>query len=230
MSKKKKSMIIGTRSMVKKHTAIPRLKILDKPLDYVFQYKYLGVTIDEILSFNAHLNNTIKLVSHKIFLLNKIKYYITDDAAIKIYKAMILSYMDYGDIFFMNSNSTQVNKLQTLQNRALRICYNSRPKMPTDILHQSAQVPKLKARRVTHLLNFMYKNKGNNMMLNARIVRTRLHDAPVFATKLPTCEKYRMNVYYNGAVAWNSLPVHIRNTESYCIFKNKQKIWALGQI
>ena len=91
--------------MVKKHHDLPRLKIQGVPIDYVFQYKYLGVSIDKILSFWAHLNNTIKIVGHKISLLNKIRFYITEDAAIKIYKTMILPYLDYGYIFFINSNS-----------------------------------------------------------------------------------------------------------------------------
>ena len=157
-------MIVGTRSMVKKHRATPRLKISGKQIDFVHQYKYLGVTIDEILSFNTHLSNTIKLVSHKKFLLHKIKYYITEDASVKIYKSMIVPYLDFGDIFFMHSNAKQVKKLQTLQNRALRICYSDRPNVPTDMLHQSAQISKLKERRETHLLNFMYKNKTKLML------------------------------------------------------------------
>ena len=227
--KKTKSMIISTRSMVKKHAAIPRLKILGYPLEYVFQYKYLGVTIDEILSFNAHLNNTIKLVSHKIFLLHKIKYYITEDAAIKIYKSMIIPYIDYGDIFYMKSNVTQVKKLQTLQNRALRICH-ARPNVPINILHQSAKISKLIPRREAHLLNFMFKNRKNIKRLNNRNVRTRLHDAPVFITSKPNSEKYKANVFYNGAISWNDLPVHIRNIETHNIFKNTQKKWALSQI
>ena len=65
--KKTKSMIVGSRHKVKNHIAIPRLQISGRPLEYVYQYKYLGVTIDEILSFNSHLNNTIKIVSHKFF-------------------------------------------------------------------------------------------------------------------------------------------------------------------
>ena len=87
-------MIVGSRSMVKKHAVIPRLKISDIPLDFVHQYKYLGVTVDEILSFNAHLNKTIKLVSHNIFLLHEIQFNITDDAVIKMNKSMILPYLD----------------------------------------------------------------------------------------------------------------------------------------
>ena len=54
------------------------------------------------------------------------------------------------------------------------IYYKSRPEVFMDILQQSAQVPELKARRVTHLLNFMYKNKTNNKLLNNRNVRTRM--------------------------------------------------------
>ena len=118
--KQKKSMLLGTRSMVKNHNP-PKLKIQDVDLDYVFQYKYLGVIIDEILSFRAHLNNTIKLVAHKISLLNKLRFYITEEAATRIYKTMILPYMDYGDIFFINANSDQIKKLQTLQNKAIEL-------------------------------------------------------------------------------------------------------------
>ena len=148
--KKTKSMLIGTKSMVKKQNILPKLQIQNVAIDYVFQYKYLGVTIDERLSFRAHLNNTIKLVAHKISVLNKIRFYITDDAAIKIYKTMILPYLDYGDIFFMNSNLNQLNKLQTLQNRSLRISLKTQIFTPIDIMHQSVQIPKLSARRDTH--------------------------------------------------------------------------------
>ena len=133
--KKNKSMVVGTRSMVKKHVIIPRLKISGKNIEYVHQYKYLGVTIDEISSFNAHLSNTIKLVSQKKILLHKIRYYISEDAAIKIYKSMIMPYIDYDDIFFINSNANQIKKLQTLQDRALRICFNTGPKVPINMLH-----------------------------------------------------------------------------------------------
>ena len=65
-------MLLGTGLMVKKNTRIPKLQIQGIEIDYVSQYKYLGVTMDEILSFRAHLNNTIKLVSHTFFYLAKL--------------------------------------------------------------------------------------------------------------------------------------------------------------
>ena len=203
--KKTMSMVIGTRSMIKKRNVIPRLKIKNKTVDFVFQYKYLGVIIDQTLSFHNHLKNTIKLVAHKLFLLHKNRFYITESASIKIYKSMILPYLDYGDIFFMNANAEQLRKLQTLQNRALRcfeICIKTNS---IEMLHSSAQIPKLEPRRTSHLLNFMFKNRDNIEFLNTRNVRTRLHDAPVFITIKSNCEKAKNNVFYKGAVLWNKL-------------------------
>ena len=228
--KKTKSMIMGTRSMVKKHRFLPKLKIEGTTLNYVFQYKYLGITLDESLTFHNHLKNTIKILAHKIYLLQKIKYYITDDAATKIYKTMILPYAEYGDIFFINANNQQLKKLQTLQNRALRICLNVPLHTPVEILHQSVQIPMLKIRREVHLRNFMYKMKFNIKFLNMRDIRTRLHDAPVFEIMKPNCEKFKQNVFYIGAISWNILSIQNRNIETYEEFKNQQKKWALRQL
>ena len=104
------------------------------------------------------------------------------------------------------------------------------PNVPIDMLHQSAQFPKLIPRRITHLMNFMYKNRSNEKILNTRVVHTPLHHAPVFITKKQNNEKYKANVSYNSATMWNKLPVHIHNTETYDMFKNNQKQWAISQL
>ena len=70
----------------------------------------------------------------------------------------------------------------------------------------------------------MYKNKNNTVILNTRNIRTRLHDAPVFNTIKPLCEKYKANDYYKGALMWNRLPVHIRNIEKYKFQRKSKKM------
>ena len=83
-----------------------------------------------------------------------------------IYKSMILPYANYGGIFFVNANSKQLNKLQTLHNRALRICLKSIIYTPVEMLHQSTQIPMLDKRREVHLRNVMFKMKDNVNYLN----------------------------------------------------------------
>ena len=76
----------------------------------------------------------------------------------------------------------------------------------------------------------MFKNRNNENFLNTRQIRTRLHDAPVFVTIKPNCEKFKNSVFYKGATHWNSLSANTRNIETYEKFKNSQKLWALSQL
>ena len=124
---KTKQMVFGTRSMVKKAKNI-RLMVEGVALQVVPSYKYLGVTLDSTLSFNIHVKNVTTMVSYKAILLGKIRKYLQEDVALRIYKSMILPYFDYGDVIYGKSNQDSLDKLQRLQNKCLRICkgYNIR--------------------------------------------------------------------------------------------------------
>ena len=191
---KTKCMLLGTKQRIRKTRHYP-LCINNINLEYVLLYKYLGVTIDQTLSFNLHLNQLIKTISYKLFLLQKLRIDINCHASIQIYKSMILPYYDYGDILYQHSNSKLINKLQTLQNRALRICFGNRVLLNNDEMHLQAKICKLDKRRNTHVYNFMFKQKNNPDIVDIRNIRTRAHHAVLFTTKLPTCQKYKNNIF-----------------------------------
>ena len=72
-------------------------------------YKYLGITADQTLNSNPHLNQIIKTISYKLSLLSKLKTYITMEAAIQVYKSMVIPYFDYCDIIYY-CPSNQINQ------------------------------------------------------------------------------------------------------------------------
>ena len=164
------------------------------------------------------------------FMLSKIRRYIDFHTALTIYKTMILPVMEYGDIAYDNSDQKLLEKLQILQNRALRICLNRQGHIPVILLHRECKLAKLEARRIAHVRMFMYKQKGNEMIVNNMEIHTRAHDALLFTTILPRNEKYKRNIYYNGALKWNELSVQIRQCDTYETFKSKQKEWSLHTI
>ena len=71
--KKTKSVIFGTRYMLKKFSN-PKIELEGIVLENVGHYKYLGINLDSTLNFNKHMNCLLKTVSHKLFLLSKIHY------------------------------------------------------------------------------------------------------------------------------------------------------------
>ena len=143
--------------------------------------------------------------------------------ALLIYKSMLLPYFDYADVIYHKSNSRDLDKLQRLQNRCLRICMGYDRYFSTDRAHKLSNVAFLKDRRTSHVLNFMFKRKVNTELLNRREIRTRAHDAPLFNVKIPRCEPFKRSVGYFGSEAWNMLDPTTRNTKDYLLFKHQQK-------
>ena len=72
----------------------------------------------------------------------------------------------------------------------------------------------------------MFKQKGNVNIVNSRNVRTRAHDAILYTTVKPNNDKYKRNVLYKGALAWNNLPAIERNIENY---ENLKKTFRRGR-
>ena len=220
--KKTKYVTFGMKSQTRRvHNH--DLFIQNVKIDRVNSYKYLGMILDMNLNYNSHLENCLKLISHKAFLLSKIRRYINFNTAVTIYKTMILPIIEYGNILYNDSNQKLLNDLQVAQNRILRTCIYENRYIRTALLHHRCNLAKLKDRRMLHLSLFMYKQQDNVDIVNNRNVRTRAHDAILFTTIKPNNESYKRNIFYKGAINWNNLPVIERNIPTYVKFKNVQK-------
>ena len=227
--KKTKCMLFGSHVLLKKFKC-PKLSINNINIAFVHQHQYLGVILDPKLTFNKHFNNLIKITTHKINLLSKVRQYLSEIASLTIYKTIILPYFDYGDILFIKLSKRFLKKLDQLQKRAVKLCLRPGGINPEDqldisddVLLKNAKVAKLDNRRDAHLLNSMYKKKECIELLDIKAVNTRARAAPLFKTKIPKCEKYKNSVFFKGATKWNSLPTKARNIDSYDSFKNLQK-------
>ena len=95
--KKTKYTIFGLKSQTRRKLN-HEMFIEGTKIDRVQTYKYLGITLDMHLNYNKHLENIVRTISYKSLLLAKVRKYITQDVAIRIYKTMILPVLEYGDI------------------------------------------------------------------------------------------------------------------------------------
>ena len=224
---KTKVMAFGSRHKVKK-TRNVKIKLANELLKQVPSYKYLGMILDSTLNYNLHVNQVIRTILHKLLFLTKMKKYLRDDTALSIYKSMLLPY--YADVIFHNAPNKDIDKLQKLQNKCLKICMRRDRRSSTDVTHKLANVPFLKDRREAHVLNFMYNRKRKVQLLNNREIRTRAHDAPLFNVAIPRCEAYKRSVGYFGATMWNELPPARRNKATFLGFKYLQKEMMLSPL
>ena len=92
-------------------------------LQYVNHFNYLGIKMENTLTFEHHANETTRMVAHKLYLLSKIRKYINTQQAITIYRSMIVPYFDYGDIFLINISLKTIDKHCTKYHDMLHSIY-----------------------------------------------------------------------------------------------------------
>ena len=123
-------------------------------------------------------------------------------------------------LLYLN-NKQEIDKLQRLQNRCLRMCYNIHT--PADIgtiqLHENARIDQLSVRRDLALLNIMYDLRQNNMYRKETARVTRANQGYIFDLKVPNSGVYAKSPYYIGANKWNTLPLNLQNNHKKDQFK-----------
>ena len=186
--------------------------------------------LDRGLNCRGHLKEAFRLASHKVYLLSRIRKFITNDAALLVYKTKILPYLDCGDVLCLGSCNKSLSKLQSILNRALGVCISAPPGTSGSDTGSVAQMPELKHHRTAHLRNFMFKRKYRAEYIDCNPVRTRLHDATLMTTYRANYSADERSVSYKAAREWNNLSIQDRNIQLYETFKFRQKKWLYSKI
>ena len=192
-------------------------------LQYVTHFNYLGIKLDNSLTFELHACETIRTVAHKLYLLSRKRKYINIQQAITIYRSMIVPYCDYWDIFLVNINLKSIDKMQKLQNRALRICLALEGRSNVNMFHNTCNINKLAHRRHTHLLNYAFTRAQDHNFLKEGNRNLCRYDAQVLLEPKSNNKYFERSLFFQCSVNWNVLPASELNTQTGKKIKWKQK-------
>lgn len=203
---KSKTMSIGPT--VRRSKADADISMCGVMLDEISCYKHLGVKIDCNLDFKAHTKGILKNVSHKVYLLGRIRKYLTTKAAEMVFKSTILPLLDVGDVFYDCTTKSLLDKLQCLQNRAIRIIYRLGSRDNTDKMHSDMKILKLRDRRLLHILQLARWVSDKDENCNTRDLLTRAHEQgrKNLLTYRPNKRRCQQSCSYKAARLWNQLP------------------------
>ena len=143
----------------------------------------------------------------------------SEKTAAYIYKATILPIIDYSDVIYGLMTKQQEDKLQRIQNRALRAVFLGKV-MSVDEMHEKAKVQHLEQRREIHLLSLMFGRSFQTEYASNINRRTRQSQGRTLDVPQPRTNKLKKAPVYNGSVKWNSLPLWVRDTNSLVVVKN----------
>ena len=86
------------------------ISVNDIPLSKTNSFKYLGVTIQQNLTWSEHIDNIGKKVNQRLGLIRRIKHLLPFQARLTLYNSLVLPLFDYNDIIWGDKNNSSLSE------------------------------------------------------------------------------------------------------------------------
>ena len=222
-------MIFGTPKMTSIKTSGI---VLDSTLlERVKFTKFLGVLIDECLTWKNHIDCISKTISRNIGIMNKLKHYIPYRILHTLYCTLILPYLSYGILIWGNTCKSYLDKPVKLQKWAIRTISNSHYRCHTAPLFVKSNMLTVKDIYRLELGVFMYRSTICDLPTAFKDYFMKRSDIHNYETRQANNLEITNNkktfsdqcIRTNGPILWNSLPNALKNSNSVNHFRKQFK-------
>jgi len=192
-------------------TTQAHIKYEDKYIENVNNTKFLGLVVDNTLSWRPHVDKLSAKLNSATYIIRTLKPILTLKNLKMIYYSYVHSIMSYGLIFW--GNSSHSNIIFKIQKRIIRIITHSHYRASCRDLFKSLNILPLQSQYILSLAMFVVGNfeefttNSDIHSLNTR-QKSHLH---LPSTRMTKCQK---GVYYMGVKIYNKLPFKIRSLSS----------------
>ena len=132
---------------------IPNSKINSERMKRVTEFNFLGLTIDEQLSWSPHIQKIFNKISRTLGIMNHLKRFLNENILRLTYSSLILPYFQYSILTW----GFKIETLAKLQRRAFRMITNSCYNAHTDPLFKKLSLLKVKDIFRLNVLKVYYK-------------------------------------------------------------------------
>ena len=186
--------------------------------------KYLGLYIDSNLKWNIHIKHILSKINSVGFAIFKVRKWISEEVAWKIYNAHINSYLNYMNCVWGYACQTYLLPLQRAQNRILKTIKNLPYMYPSRELY-SSRILSLQNIYFYELLLIIYRIKYNLTKCNIDLISvSQIHSistrnqgnyyVPMVRSKLAS-----KNIFNIGLIIFNNLPQNLKSELSIKKYK-----------
>ena len=222
---KTESFLIGSRTMLARRKFLC-IKLCGQPIKHKETVKYLGLTLDQQLKWDVHIDVLFGKASKLVNYLSRLRHILNETCLKLIYNSLILPLFDYADLVYDSSNLQHTMKLQKLQNRAGRIILGINPykHVSNHAIHQILNWETLLIRRKKHINTMVFKCLHD---LSAPYLKESfkfasrsysLRSNGNLSLPKPKTEYCRRAFLYRGASNYNDLPQETKSCSSLITF------------
>lgn len=214
------------------------VKIGQQIIERVEQIKYLGVLIDNRITMESQIDSIIKKASSKINFLYRLKKKLTFETKKIVYNSIILPHFDFCSTLYIGCKNEQMNTLQVLQNRAMRIILDCEFGTHTEFMLNALKWMSINQRYKYNTLIYVFKIKNglapqylaNKLEYNGNFHNRNTRNRQELRLPNLKTELARKSIFYNGIKMFNELPSEIRRQTELYSFKRMVKAYVLENV
>lgn len=236
---KTKAMLVTTRQKRSRIDSDLNILFNDVRLLTVSNEKVLGIQIDNHLSWGDHIRKVTRKMSTNIWLLSKIKGYLSHEHRLVFYKSYIQPHLDYANIVWGSTAKSNIKQIERLQKRACRVIldYNTenvyQSMIDLKIMTVSERVFFRKAKLMYKVSNdltpvylsdmFSKRQQVDHDGNELQILRSVAADN--FVLPKPRTELYKSSLAFSGPVIWNCIDNNVKSAPSVESFHTRCLNW-----
>lgn len=200
--------------------------------------KFLGIEVDQSLTWKDHIETISSKIAKNIGIISRIAYLLPTNILLNLYYTMIHPYLSYCNVIWASNYNSRLQRLQTLQKRAVRIIlgFHNRERRSPDNMFNIANILTVSKINALQVNEFMYKFDNN--LLPSCFDDFFIQTSSINPYKTRSIHCYRpiycrtntrqFAIRYVGPITWNMTPIDIRSSRTTKIFKNKYKIYLFN--
>ena len=138
-----------------------KININGPELIFVNETKFLGIIVDNKLSWKSHINHVHSKISKGVGILYRARQLVYGETLQTLYESLIKPYFEYCVTIWGNTYNTYLNKLHLLQKKLVRILTYSDYIAPTKGLMKARKIMTIYAMHKYYVGLFVYKSLNN---------------------------------------------------------------------
>lgn len=202
----------------------------DQMVERVESYKVLGLTVDEKLSFEQHINEIYKKCVAMTYVIKRTRHLLSTRLCYRLYFAHIYSHLTYLNPLWSVANEVLIMRLFDVQKKCFRFIQMKDPLSPSKELLTEKYLP-LPAVNNLHLLVLAFKIKHG--MIKNNIVLRYVNEIHTRGTRFSLSDNFYVlayetayghaDFYRRGLIKFNELPDTLKRLRTLSLFKKRIK-------
>jgi len=213
------------------------LKLSDTDISEVSVASFVGVQIDNTLTWKHHIEYVNKSVRRKVGLLFKLRYFVPQYILVLLYKCFIQPHILYGIEVWGSSYKSHMNCIYLSQKMAMRAITFSLFRTSSKPLFQNLKILDVFSLHELAVSTFMYDlfegNSPHSLLEYCEVLDhtyiTRGKDSLML--RLPICRTTQgtFSISFVGSKLWNSLPQEIKEKKTKYLFRKALTIYLVDK-